>query len=81
MLAANGGWKGSRIEWSDEIRLQRLNKRPPHFIRTDIPVSAPAYNATRDCARDDCVVAQIERDVRISATCTLRRCPCRSCDS
>jgi hypothetical protein len=49
--------------WADEIRRQRPKTAPWHFV--DIPLSAPAYNAARDCRHDDCVVAQIERDARI----------------
>lgn len=49
--------------WADEIRRQRPNTAPWHFV--DIPVSAPSYDADRDCRRGDCVVAQIERDARI----------------
>ena len=49
--------------WADEIRRQHPNTSPWHFV--DIPLSAPAYNAARDCLHDNCVVAQIERDARI----------------
>jgi hypothetical protein len=47
--------------WADEIRAQRRNTARWHFV--DIPLSAPGYDATRDCARDDCVVAKIDQFV------------------
>ena len=49
--------------WADEIRRQRPQTAPWHFA--DVPESAAAYDAHRDCPGDDCVVAQIERDARI----------------
>ena len=49
--------------WADEIRLQRPNTAPWHFV--NIPVGAAGYNRARNCPHDDCVVAQIERDARI----------------
>jgi hypothetical protein len=51
--------------WADEIRRQRPNTAPWHFV--DIPVQATAYDRGRDCQGDDCVVAQIEGDTRIVA--------------
>lgn len=51
--------------WADEIRRQRPNTAPWHFV--DIPVRSASYDPRRDCARDDCVIAQIERDRRIVA--------------
>jgi hypothetical protein len=49
--------------WANEIRRQRPGTAAWHFV--DIPLSAPAYDAARDCQREHCVVAQIERDTRI----------------
>jgi nuclease S1 len=51
--------------WADEIRLKRPNTAPWHFV--DIPVQSNGYDPNRDCPRDDCVVAQIDRDARIVA--------------
>ena len=45
--------------WADEIRDARPETGPWHYV--DIPLSAGSYNAARDCARGDCVVAQIDR--------------------
>src|SRR5258708_8054876 len=50
--------------WADEIRPQRRETAPWHFV--DIPVHPPAstpaaYDAARDCPRGDCVVAAIGR--------------------
>ena len=47
--------------WADEIRGQRRNTAPWHFV--DIPVSAPAYDPKRDCPRGNCVVAKIDEFV------------------
>lgn len=49
--------------WADEIHNQRPATASWHFV--DIPVGSSGYDANRDCARDNCVVAQIERDERI----------------
>jgi hypothetical protein len=56
--------------WADEIREQRPETRRWHFV--DIPLEAPGYDAQRDCAGADCVVAQIARDTRMLAD---RRAP------
>jgi len=50
--------------WADEIRLQRPETRPWHYV--NIPVALPtgepaAYDAARDCPQDACVVAKIEQ--------------------
>jgi hypothetical protein len=44
--------------WADQIRPQHRETAPWHFV--DIPISAPGYDATRDCAGGNCVVAKIE---------------------
>jgi hypothetical protein len=51
--------------WADEIRDHRPETGPWHYV--DIPLEAFGYDASRDCPRHDCVVAQIENDVRIVA--------------
>jgi nuclease S1 len=48
--------------WADEIRPQRPQTAPWHFV--DIPIHPPAgtpegYDPARDCQRRDCVVAKI----------------------
>src|SRR6202045_5485533 len=50
--------------WADEIRPQRRETAPWHFV--DIPIhpspgTPAAYDPARDCPRGDCVVAAIER--------------------
>jgi hypothetical protein len=50
--------------WADEIRPQRRETAPWHFV--DIPIHTPpgtpaAYDAARDCPRGDCVVVAIDR--------------------
>jgi hypothetical protein len=49
--------------WADEIRDQRRNTAAWHYA--DIPLAAPGYDARRDCPDQDCVVAQIENDLRV----------------
>jgi hypothetical protein len=56
--------------WADEIRPQRPETRPWHYV--NIPVQPPAgtpdgYDAVRDCPHDDCVVAKIEGFGRVLA--------------
>jgi hypothetical protein len=51
--------------WADEIREQRRDTGRWHFV--DIPLNASGYDARRDCRDQDCVVAQIENDLRILA--------------
>jgi len=49
--------------WADEIRADRPETTNWHFV--NIEIGSKGYNAGRDCARDDCVVAQIGRDAAI----------------
>jgi hypothetical protein len=49
--------------WADEVRDQRRNTAAWHYV--DIPLAAPGYDARRDCPDQDCVVAQIENDLRV----------------
>jgi hypothetical protein len=51
--------------WADEVQPQRPAAAPWHFV--NIPQGSAGYDARRDCLRNDCVVAQIERDERILA--------------
>ncbi|MDR3701607.1 MAG: S1/P1 nuclease [Candidatus Sulfopaludibacter sp.] len=43
--------------WADQVRRQRANTGPWHYI--DIPIDQPHMDMARDCPKDDCVVAQI----------------------
>lgn len=47
--------------WADEIRADRPQTTNWHFV--NIEVGSKSYNPRRDCARDDCAVAQIARDI------------------
>jgi hypothetical protein len=49
--------------WADEVRDQRRDTSAWHYV--NIPLQAPGYDPGRNCPRDDCVVAQIERDMRV----------------
>ena len=45
--------------WTDEIRGQRRDTAPWHFV--DIPIGASAYDPARDCPRGNCVVGKIDQ--------------------
>ena len=47
-------------DWADEIRDARPETAPWHYV--NIPLDAPGYARARDCADQNCVVAQIERE-------------------
>jgi hypothetical protein len=49
--------------WADEIRDQRRDTGPWHYV--DIPLQASGYDPRRDCPSRDCVVAQIENDMGV----------------
>lgn len=51
--------------WADEIRRSRRETGPWHYV--DIPLSAPAYNAQRDCPLNKCIVVQVEHELNILA--------------
>ena len=54
-----------QANWADEIRDRRPDTGPWHYV--DIPLQAPGYDPRRDCSNRDCVVAQIENDLRVLA--------------
>src|SRR5262245_58886270 len=49
--------------WADEVRPQRPETAPWHYV--DIPITSP-YVASRDCPRNNCIVAQIDREIEIA---------------
>ena len=49
--------------WADEIRADRPQTTNWHFV--NIEIGSKSYDPRRDCARDDCVVAQINRDIAV----------------
>jgi hypothetical protein len=49
--------------WADEIRDSRPETGAWHYV--DIPLRAGSYDARRDCGDGDCVVAQIDHDIRV----------------
>jgi hypothetical protein len=51
--------------WADEIRDRRPETGSWHYV--DIPLRASGYDGRRDCPQRDCVVARIEKDLRILA--------------
>jgi len=53
---------GARLQLADEIRADGANTNW-HFV--NIEIGSKSYDPRRDCARDDCVVAQINRDIAV----------------
>jgi hypothetical protein len=49
--------------WADDIRRGRSDTGHWHYV--DIPLDSDGYDAARDCAKDDCTVAQIGKDIGI----------------
>src|SRR5262249_39126760 len=49
--------------WPDAIRPARPETAPWHFV--DIPLDAGIYDASRDCAGDNCVVQAIQKFVGV----------------
>lgn len=49
--------------WADEIRADRPETTNWHFV--NIEVGSKGYDPRRDCPHDDCVVAQINRDIAV----------------
>jgi hypothetical protein len=49
--------------WADEIRADRPQTTNWHFV--NIEIGSKGYDPRRACARDDCVVAQINRDIAV----------------
>jgi len=47
--------------WADEIRADHPETTNWHFV--NIEIGSKSYDPRRDCARDDCVVAQIAHDI------------------
>jgi len=45
--------------WADDYRKTHPETAPWHYV--DIPLDAPAYVASRDCAGGDCAVAKLEQ--------------------
>jgi hypothetical protein len=54
--------------WADQVRLQRPETSPWHYVNIPaqvLPGQAPAYAFARDCVRGNCVVAKINDFVRV----------------
>ena len=47
--------------WADEVRTDRPQTAGWHYV--NIEIGARGYDSRRDCAGDNCVVRQIERDI------------------
>ena len=48
----------SVASWADSVRPSRRETAPWHYV--DIPIDRNRLDMARDCARDDCIVGQIE---------------------
>jgi hypothetical protein len=49
----------SVASWADDARDIRPETAPWHFV--NIPLDIPTYDHNRDCAKDDCIVAELGR--------------------
>jgi hypothetical protein len=49
--------------WADEIRADRPQTTNWHFV--NIEIGSKGYDPRRDCAHDNCVVAQINRNIAV----------------
>jgi hypothetical protein len=47
----------SIASWADDVRDTRPETAPWHFV--NIPLDTPTYDHSRDCAKDDCVIAKL----------------------
>ena len=56
-LLLSGQTLASISSWADQVRRERSNTAPWHYI--DIPIDKPHMDLTRDCPKGDCVVTQI----------------------
>src|SRR5579859_1277561 len=63
-----GGGRGSVEQastWADEVRPSRPETAPWHYV--NIEISNTNYEPARDCPDSNCVIAQVQKDVRIIA--------------
>jgi hypothetical protein len=51
--------------WADQHRKEMPETGAWHYV--DIPLAAPAFDAARDCAQDNCIVAKLEQSTRTLA--------------
>jgi hypothetical protein len=47
----------SVASWADDVRDTRPATAPWHFV--DIPLDTPTYDHDRDCAKNDCIIAEL----------------------
>ena len=59
----NGKGMASAADWADQIRGQRRETAPWHYV--NIPREASAYDSARDCKRGQCIVVALERQLEI----------------
>src|SRR3569833_490768 len=52
-------------DWADEIRADRPETSSWHYV--NIELDSGGYDPRRDCPGGNCVVGQIERDMRVLA--------------
>src|SRR5215471_10833837 len=51
--------------WADQVRNQRRETAPWHFI--DIPIDQPHLDMARDCPKEGCVISKIEEFQKVLA--------------
>jgi hypothetical protein len=50
-------------DWADRVRRSRDGTSHWHYV--DIPVTSDGYDPARDCPDDDCIVAQIGKEIAV----------------
>jgi len=55
----------SVASWADQVRNQRRETAPWHFI--DIPINQPGLDMVRDCPKEGCVISKIEEFSKVLA--------------
>jgi len=56
-ILAPGDTLASNASWADDVRRQRSETAPWHYI--DIPIDKPHLDMARDCPKNDCILVKI----------------------
>ena len=64
-ILGSGVTMASVSSWADQVRNQRRETAPWHFI--DIPIDKPHLDMARDCPKEGCVISKIEEFQKVLA--------------
>jgi hypothetical protein len=65
VILGPGVTMASIASWADQVRNQRRETGPWHFI--DIPINQPHLDMARDCPKEGCVISKIEEFEKVLA--------------